>query len=212
MKVKQGRISLYTEQKNFGHPWVVFEKKPNSKIKNQNYKNDPRASNEKKYLCNCIKEIIKFLEQNGFDLPAVPRFLFKPSNNEFIDIFIFLIKKIDYNYNFYGKWDEEIPFALKSLKYPFSIPKSSYSSLPSIYMWPILLGCLKWLTELLNFNNELHKKENIKKKPTIKKFLWDQLLSAYRFFLFGDEGYKKIFEIIWSLKKKTQFLCERKNT
>jgi hypothetical protein len=212
MKVKQGRISLYTEQKIFGHPWVEFDKKTNSVIKNLNYKNDPRALNEKKYLCNCIKEIITFLEQNGFELPPVPRFLFKPSNNEFIDIFIFLIKKIDYNYNFYGKWDEEIPFALKFLKYPFSIPKNSYSLIPSMYMWPILLGYLKWLVELLDFNNELHikEKEIIKKKPTKKKFLWDQLLFAYRFFLFGDEGYKKIFEIIWSLKKKHNFYVREK--
>jgi kinetochore protein NDC80 len=45
--------------------------------------------------------------------------------------------------------EEEVPKILKSLGYPFTIHKTSLSNVGSPHTWPILLGALHWLMELV---------------------------------------------------------------
>ena len=47
------------------------------------------------------------------------------------------------------KPEEEVPKILKSLGYPFTIHKRSLASVGSPHTWPILLGALHWLMELV---------------------------------------------------------------
>lgn len=215
MKVKQGRISLYINSEDKYKNSVVNGIKTHSFKKNsisltKNFqKSDSRALFDKKFLHECITEILKFLEKSNFDFTFNPRILQNPSTNDFAIIFKFLIQKIDYNYEFTEKFEENVPVILKFLKYPFSLPKSSYSTVANMYTWPILLGCLKWLIELFNYNQEIKSDKKFTNIPKSKKIIWEQLVFAYRIFLLGDEKYKKLYKNIWTIKKN-QFSIENK--
>ena len=215
MKVKQGRISLYINSEDKYKNSVVNRIKTHSFKKNsisltKNFqKSDSRALFDKKFLHECITEILKFLEKSNFDFTFNPRILQNPSTNDFAIIFKFLIQKIDYNYEFTEKFEENVPVILKFLKYPFSLPKSSYSTVANMYTWPILLGCLKWLIELFNYNQEIKSDKKFTNIPKSKKIIWEQLVFAYRIFLLGDEKYKKLYKNIWTIKKN-QFSIENK--
>jgi SMC interacting uncharacterized protein involved in chromosome segregation len=62
----------------------------------------------------------------------------------------FLYKKIDPNYLFSDKLEDEIPLLFKQLRYPYAVQKSAIFSCGSPHNWPKLLGALVWLVELAN--------------------------------------------------------------
>ena len=70
-----------------------------------------------------------------------------------VSISQFLYSRIDptetYKTLMEKKPEEEVPKILKSLGYPFTIHKRSLASVGSPHTWPILLGALHWLMELV---------------------------------------------------------------
>ena len=47
------------------------------------------------------------------------------------------------------KPEEEVPKILKSLGYPYTIHKTSLGSVVSPHAWPVLLGALHWLMDVV---------------------------------------------------------------
>lgn len=109
---------------------------------------DPRPLSDKAYRANCIRSLIQFLTENGYDAPLSPKLLSAPSTKDFIRIFQFIYAQFDPSY----PWDrmkaeDDIPLILKSIGYPFPVKKSAIFACGSQHNWPKLLGALTWMIE-----------------------------------------------------------------
>lgn len=81
---------------------------------------DPRNIRDKSYQLSCIKTLIKFLSESGYDAPISPKILTSPSTKDFQHIFKFLYWHLDPTYEAGSKkFEEELPVLLKGLKYRF---------------------------------------------------------------------------------------------
>lgn len=99
-----------------------------------------------------IKNLIHFLSEANYDRQISPKILTSPSAKDFQLIFKFLYNKLDPCYAWTAKrFEDEVPFLLKSLKYPHAdqISKNSLYSVGSMHTWPILLAALVWMVELI---------------------------------------------------------------
>jgi len=119
---------------------------------------DPRPMSDKTYKAQCIRNLIEFLTQNGYNGTQLsPKILSAPSNKDFIRIFQFVYSFVDPNYNWGdSKPEDEIPQLFKMVGYPFTVNKSAIFSSGSPHNWPKLLGALTWLVELATVRNCLH--------------------------------------------------------
>ncbi|KAI8905230.1 kinetochore protein NDC80 [Gorgonomyces haynaldii] len=112
---------------------------------------DPRPIRDKQWVSQGIKSLIASLVQLGYPNTLSPKQLQTPSQKEFFGIFKFLYSCLDPSHKFGERLEEELPFLLKSLKYPFaeSINKSHLMSVASLQTWPVLLASLLWLVDLI---------------------------------------------------------------
>lgn len=86
---------------------------------------DPRPLNDKTYMANCIRSLIKFLTESGFNQPIAPKTLASPSVKDFLRIFQFLYSQIDPHFPFGAKFEDEIPMLFKRVKLVVSRNKIS---------------------------------------------------------------------------------------
>lgn len=79
---------------------------------------DPRPLREKNFQFSCIKSLIKFLSECGYDRPLSPKLLSSPSAKDFASIFKFLYAQLDPTFIWTSdkKFEEEVPVLLKSLR------------------------------------------------------------------------------------------------
>lgn len=79
---------------------------------------DPRPIREKSFQYSCIKSLIKFLSECGYDRPLSPKLLSSPSAKDFASIFKFLYSQVDptFIWTHDKKFEEEVPLLLKSLR------------------------------------------------------------------------------------------------
>jgi len=198
MKVKQGRILLNLGQKNGKLSSIESEKYifPNKTeffpSPNFGFKTDPRPISEKTYMSSCIRDIIFFLEKNGYVKYLHPKFFYNPTSKDFFQILSFLLRKIDENLFLGKKYEENFQWIFNTIYYPFPIPKSSRYSIASQDIWPILLSCLKWITELLRYDCFVLKKKKISYFPRSSpdETLWKQIGNAYFIFINGSQKNK----------------------
>jgi hypothetical protein len=78
---------------------------------------DPRNIRDIKYQHDCIRSLIRFLADNGYDRPVSPKILSAPSVKDFTQIFHFLYHQLDPAYVFGTKYEEEIPLLIRNLGY-----------------------------------------------------------------------------------------------
>jgi len=225
MKVKQGRISLSLEKEyvphGFSPSYQGFDIARKNLISTSNFvgKNDPRSLNDKIFLKLCIKEIVNFLNEKGFGENLQIEAISSPSGKYFYKIFLFLVKQIDPFFTFKKKTEEEIPLILKNFFYPFVPPKNIFYSLNNPRVWPTLIGCLKWILELLGYDSQVfyRNSKTFDKEFFPNKSLWRQMTIAYYIFLSGTEKYRKYFQVLWAVirnktisqKSKKKILIER---
>lgn len=85
---------------------------------------DPRQIRDKAYQNNAIKSLINFLVQAGFNqITLTPQSLKMPSGKDFQSIFKFIHGLLDPGYVYSEatkKFEEEVPFVLKGLRYLFT--------------------------------------------------------------------------------------------
>ena len=97
-----------------------------------------------------IHSVINYLTEHHYDRPIAPRVLSSPTTKDFVHILSFLLKAIDPNFKFVGKFEEEVPVVFKALGYKITINKGPLQSVGAAHSWPQLLAALSWLVELLN--------------------------------------------------------------
>ncbi|CAI9739060.1 Hypothetical predicted protein [Octopus vulgaris] len=115
---------------------------------------DPRPITTKAYQQRCVKSLLEFLESYGYPHSITAKKLMSPTTKDFLNVFEFIVKHIEFKYKLPEKFDEEIPRYLRSLGYPFPINKSSMFTIGSPHTWPTLLSALVWLTELIKKEEE----------------------------------------------------------
>mmetsp|Transcript_26006 Transcript_26006/g.39948 ORF Transcript_26006/g.39948 Transcript_26006/m.39948 type:complete len:540 (-) Transcript_26006:96-1715(-) len=212
MKVKQGRISLEVEKDDLPSFSTPLPNQVDDIQKNLSStfgmvgKNDPRSLNDKIFLDFCINDILHFLNEKSFTQFLSFGTLSTPSGKNFARVLLILIKKIDPFFTFKKKTEEDIPLILKNLFYPFVPSKSTFHSLGNPRIWSSLIGCLKWIVELLRYDAQVFNtcSEFPYQRVFSDKSIWKQMTVAYYVFLSGTEEYRKYFQILWALiKNKT---------
>lgn len=113
---------------------------------------DPRPLKNKQYMAQTILRLVDYLESHEYPHRQVSQEnLQTPSTKDFQQIFEFLMQCIDRDFKLNPDSLDQIPSLFKSLGYPFGISKSSLMSAGAPHTWPVLLGALSWLRELIEF-------------------------------------------------------------
>lgn len=103
-------------------------------------------------MVNCMKRVIKYLTENGYNQAISTKVLASPSSKDYFNIFQFLYQKIDPMYELGKTPQDDIPNIFKELHYPTRITRSALVSPGSPHTWPGLLAALVWLVELLEYD------------------------------------------------------------
>ncbi|KAJ3442942.1 kinetochore protein ndc80 [Anaeramoeba flamelloides] len=145
-----------TTNKNKGQKQSTNKSKSRSSLirkthQQTNKRRDPRPLHDQKYHLKAKKQIIRYLDEKGFEKSESSKLLIKPSKNSFFHIAQFLINKLDTNFVFTEKPEILIINMFKKLRYPVPITRTSLYSITSPHTWQNLLGALLWLTELLMY-------------------------------------------------------------
>lgn len=113
---------------------------------------DPRPLKNKQYMAQTILRLVDFMEAHDYPNKQLgPENLQTPSTKDFQQIFEFLMQCIDRDFKLTNDSLDQIPALLKALGYPFGVSKSSLMSAGAPHTWPVLLGALSWLRELIEF-------------------------------------------------------------
>lgn len=116
---------------------------------------DPRPLKEGPYKAKISQQILEYLLHNGFEMDTKhtlsPTALKSPMQKDFIMIFQWLYHRLDPHYRFQKGIEHEVLPILKSIRYPYasSITKSQLAAVGSPNYWPIFLGILHWMMELI---------------------------------------------------------------
>jgi SMC interacting uncharacterized protein involved in chromosome segregation len=86
---------------------------------------DPRAIRDKTYMANCQRNILDYLISANYPIPISLKTLQVPTSKDFASIFKFLYNRMDPNYQFVKKIEDEVVLCLKALKYSPHSPKLS---------------------------------------------------------------------------------------
>jgi SMC interacting uncharacterized protein involved in chromosome segregation len=128
---------------------------------------DPRiASDNKPLQQKCIRDLLDYLLDNGYQYPISQKSLSRPSGKEFSNILTFMLRRVDPNFqnNSQMKFEDEVAMNFKCLGYPCSISKTALVAAGTAHTWPSLLAALTWLMERLQCI-ELDREEDILNNP-----------------------------------------------
>lgn len=157
---------------------------------------DPRQLNDRHYMQECVKNLISFVIERGYEQPLSPKILTNPSSKDFQHIFLFLVRRIDPTYSFQKRFEEEVPVLLRLLGYPFSISRSALSAVGSPHTWPTLLGVLTWLMGLLKYDEQLisQQERDVALEPQARrnKVFNENMVEAYAQFLQGADTFPEL--------------------
>jgi len=108
---------------------------------------DPRPINEKSFQLQCIKELLAFLQERGYEYPVSTKSLSRPSSKDFTNICTFMLRQIDKDFGrgTTMKFEDEVSLNFKALGYPYTVSKTSLVAAGSPHTWPSLLAALTWL-------------------------------------------------------------------
>jgi kinetochore protein NDC80 len=110
---------------------------------------DPRPLADKAFIAKSIKDLSEFLIDRGYDHPLLPKNLRGPSRKDVYNMYLFLFRLIDPSFEFGPKFEDDVAAQMRSLRYPFTLSKSTLSAVGTPHTWPHLLGSMSWLIELL---------------------------------------------------------------
>ncbi|RCK59469.1 putative kinetochore protein NDC80 [Candida viswanathii] len=153
---------------------------------------DPRPLRDKKYQELILKEIIRYLVDNKFELKTnialTENILKLPTQKNFNAIFQFMYNQIDPSYVFIKPVEQEITGLLKILNYPYmsTITRSHFSAVGGSN-WPTFLGILYWLVELSLSFAPLPEKDFLADDDFDRLFI-EYLWQAYPSFLNADDA------------------------
>ena len=156
---------------------------------------DPRPIKEKAFQQKCIKKVLAYLIDTGYEYPVTQKTLTGPSPRDFEKIITFLLRKVDPNFQKGQlKLADEIATNFKSLGYPFTISKTSLTCPGASHTWASLLAAISWLVDFLRTWNLADEEEDATEsfksieELEIKtdRFFFQYLHGAYDAFLRND--------------------------
>lgn len=165
---------------------------------------DPRQISDKGFQQNCIKQLLKYLVENGYDHQITHKSLARPSGKDFNHIVTFMLRQLDPNFqDGTMKIEDEIALSFKALGYPFPISKTSLVAAGSPHAWPSLLAALTWLSERVECSHNLRSEaedrgtfqslEELEMKTD--KAFFRYLSSSYTTFLRDDDETTEQLEV-----------------
>lgn len=173
---------------------------------------DPRPLGDRAFANQCIRSLIKYLTEHGYNSAISPKILTRPTNKQFLDIMTFLIHQIDPHFVIGQKYETDIALFLKGIRcagphphlpppaltaarapasYPVGISKSSLTAVGSPHTWPNLLACMAWMVELLTYDEEVAANEHVEggdPNDDGEKLFLDYLGKSYQAFMWYDDG------------------------
>lgn len=178
---------------------------------------DPRKRNrnprDKEHQGENINILMNFLSFSEYDRPFSHSILSNPSLKDFQSIFRHILSFIDPSAETGKRFEDEVSFFLKSIKYPYTA-EINRSQLIAItpHTWPVLLSMLGWLVKLVNSIYEIM--ENPEEKEGTKKIFYEFLYKEYANYMEGidetnlEESLEK--EIANQNKEKIRIAEEKK--
>lgn len=150
---------------------------------------DPRPVGNKAYTTESIMKLIIYLTEHGYDRAINKKILEAPTNKDFLSIVSFLLRAIDPNFEFKGKFEDELPNVLRLLGYPATVSKSALSAVSVPHRWPQLLAVLTWLVDLAKYIEAVTEAEA---RPDFdcdegNKMFLEYLTQGYKLWLSGQD-------------------------
>lgn len=183
---------------NPNRPGSRLSSRPSMTYSNRAGMRDPRPLHDRHYMQQCVKNLISFVIDRGYDQPISPKILTNPSSRDFQHIFLFLVRRIDSTFVFKKRFEDEVPAILRALGYPFSISKSALSAVGSPHTWPTLLGVLTWLMGLLKYDEARQEREDADQEldPIARRLniFYNNMVQAYEQFLLGADNFPELDE------------------
>lgn len=179
---------------------------------------DTRPITEKSFQQKCIKDLLTFLLEFGYDNPVSAKTLTRPSAKDFKNICTFMLRMIDPNFQKGElKFEDEVFLSFKCLGYPFNVSKTALVAAGSPHTWPALLAALAWLVE--HIQCKIADKESIEDKPfesyedldaKASKMFFEYLFHGYEAYMNGDAKLREEleFQLAEGLDRDNQFLMQ----
>lgn len=177
---------------------------------------DPRPLRDRNFQASLQQEIFDFLVTHNFETemrhPLGVKSLRNPTQKDFVVIFQFLYKKVDPGYRFTKSIEHEVYYVLKNIKYPYldSINKSQISAVGG-QNWPVFLGMLHWLVQLIlkveeisgmDFSEEEIPEEMDdgvdKNELELERIFINYIIKSYNAFLNNVDDYTEFYDLMKS--------------
>lgn len=192
-----------------------------TRLYSYNKPQDPRPIRSYRFQSKVQDQLFEYLSTNRFDIdmkhPLTMKSLKNPTQKDFVLIFQWLYKKLDPGFKFNRSIEQDVYTLLKFLEYPFldTINKSQISAVGGSN-WPVFLGMLHWLLNLvketLEFDNldlnafqEFQSNETsssmsvdnstvLNENSVMNKLFITYALKSYKAFLaFGEDNYSDFY-------------------
>ena len=150
---------------------------------------DPRGITDKAFKREAIDKLISYLQDHGFDKPVTPQMLQAPAVSLFVHIMSFLLKATVPNFEFGGRFEDEVPTVLKLLGYPYAIQRTSLQSVGAPHAWPPILAAISWLVDLLRYSEAAASDSALDSAEGADGEGFDEDAGTRMFFDYCQEGY-----------------------
>jgi len=167
-------------------------------------KKDIRPIRTKQWVSKAKETLIRFLVITG--LPDVSKTSLKsPSAKDFKRIFMYLYQFIDQYYVFGEKdFEDQVIQLIKGLRYPYpdTITKSHLKSVGSTFTWPMILGVLTWMVELITAKETLLQYVENYVRKSESNGIFEMISDIYK--TFDENEYRqRVTEVSRNLEIKT---------
>jgi len=78
---------------------------------------DSRPIKDKSYQRGVVNELVNYLNQSGYQHNVTTKTLTQPTNKDFQEIFKYLYHKLEPEFDFQKKPEDEVPALLKTMRY-----------------------------------------------------------------------------------------------
>lgn len=172
---------------------------------------ETRPLNSRAYQQRCVKILIEFLTAHGYPNNLTPKMLLSPTTKDFLKVFEFIVKTIEYKYKVSDRYEEEIPKYLRLIGYPFTISRSSMFAVGSPHTWPTVLAALVWLVHLVNTGLTMNEELDSLIFPvdfngtSHTKLTYKYMVEAYKSYMAGSDSFEDIDKEFYESLKQNIF-------
>ena len=121
-----------------------------SSVSSVGQKADPRPISDRAFQHQCMKDLLSFLQETGYEYPISIKTLSRPSAKDFTNMTTFLLRQVDKDFQRgMMKFEDEVSLNFKCMGYPYPISKTALVAAGTPHTWPQLLAALTWLMHQL---------------------------------------------------------------